>query len=167
MRVSTIWIKSLLTACLLGMTVAAWAASSFTFTVDGKISKSNQQGKMTYVFSEQALMALPQHTIVTSTSWTPKATFTGPRLSDVLKTVGAQGTQIEFHCIDDYTFSIPVSDADKYGVILARTMNGKVLGNDNYGPLWIMYPRDQYPDELKTPLGEAKFAWQIIGLTVK
>ncbi|KVD47535.1 oxidoreductase [Burkholderia sp. MSMB1072] len=167
MRISTIWTKSLLTACLLGMAAAAWAASSFTFTVDGKISKSNQQGKTAYVFSEQALMALPQHTIVTSTSWTPKATFTGPRLSDVLKTVGAQGTQIEFRCIDEYTFTIPVSDADKYGVILARTMNGKVLGNDNYGPLWIMYPRDQYPDELKTPLGEAKFAWQIIGLTVK
>ncbi|BAX62975.1 MULTISPECIES: molybdopterin-dependent oxidoreductase [Burkholderia cepacia complex] len=167
MRVSTIWTKSLLTACLLGMAAAAWAASSFTFTVDGKIDKSNQQGKTEYVFSEQELMALPQHTIVTSTSWTPKATFTGPRLSDVLKAVGAHGTQIEFRCIDEYTFTIPVSDADRYGVILARTMNGKVLGNDNYGPLWIMYPRDQYPDELKTPLGEAKFAWQIIGLTVK
>ncbi|MCM3352105.1 hypothetical protein M3616_23380, partial [Bacillus velezensis] len=64
MRISTIWIKSLLTTCLLGMATAAWAASSFTFTVDGKISKSNQQGKMSYVFSEQALMALPQHTIV-------------------------------------------------------------------------------------------------------
>ncbi|HDR9508574.1 oxidoreductase [Burkholderia cepacia] len=167
MRISTIWTKSLLMACLLGMAAAAWAASSFTFTVDGNIDKSNQQGKTAYVFSEQALMALPQHTIVTSTSWTPKATFTGPRLSDVLKAVGAHGTQIEFHCIDEYTFTIPVSDADRYGVILARTMNGKVLGNDNYGPLWIMYPRDQYPDELKTPLGEAKFAWQIIGLTVK
>lgn len=167
MRVSTIWTKSLLTACLLGMAAASWAASAFTFTVDGRIDKSNQQGKTAYVFSEQALMALPQHTIVTSTSWTPKATFTGPRLSDVLKAVGAHGTQIEFRCIDEYTFTIPVSDADRYGVILARTMNGKVLGNDNYGPLWIMYPRDQYPDELKTPLGEAKFAWQIIGLTVK
>ncbi|MCO8649263.1 oxidoreductase, partial [Burkholderia multivorans] len=31
----------------------------------------------------------------------------------------------------------------------------------------IMYPRDQFPDELKTPLGEAKFAWQVVGLTVK
>lgn len=62
--------------------------------------------------------------------------------------------------------TIPVFDADKYGVILARTMNGKVLGN-NYGPPWIMYPCDQYRDELKTPLGEAKFAWRIIGLTVE
>lgn len=166
MRIATIWTKCVLTACLLGLAAVSWAAS-FTFTVDGKITNGNQPGKTAYVFSEQALMALPQHTIVTSTSWTPKAAFTGPRLSDVLKTVGAQGTEIEFHCIDEYTFTIPVSDADRYGVILARTMNGKVLGNDNYGPLWIMYPRDDYPDELKTPLGEAKFAWQIIGLTVK
>ena len=60
MRISTIWTKHLLTACLLGM-AAAWAASSFTFTVDGKIDKHNQQGKTAYVFSEQALMALPQH----------------------------------------------------------------------------------------------------------
>ncbi|MFP3759054.1 oxidoreductase, partial [Cupriavidus sp. SIMBA_020] len=79
---------------LLGMAAASWAAS-FTFTVDGKIGRSNQPGNTTFVFSEQALMALPQYTIVTSTSWTPKATFTGPRLSDVLKTVDAQGTQIE------------------------------------------------------------------------
>ncbi|MGZ2748884.1 molybdopterin-dependent oxidoreductase [Burkholderia stagnalis] len=166
MRIQTIWLKSLLLACLLGAAAASWAAP-FKFTVDGNIGKTNQPGKAAYVFSERELMALPQHSITTSTSWTPKATFTGPRLSDVLKIVGAKGTQIEFHCIDDYTFSIPVSDADRYGVILARTMNGKVLDNDNYGPLWIMYPRDQYADELKTPLGEAKFAWQIIGLTVK
>ncbi|MCM2552312.1 oxidoreductase [Burkholderia glumae] len=166
MRKSSIWTRSLLAACLLGMAAATWAAA-FTFTVDGKIGKSNQPGKTSYVFSERALMALPQHTIVTSTSWTPKATFTGPRLSDVLKMVGAHGTQIELHCIDEYTFTIPASDADRYGVILARTMNGKVLGNDNYGPLWVMYPRDEYPDELMTPLGEAKFAWQVVGLTVK
>ncbi len=166
MRVSTMWIKSVAAAALLGMAAASWAAS-VTFTVDGNIGRSNQPDKTSFVFSEQALMALPQHTIVTSTSWTPTATFTGPSLSDVLKTVDAHGTEIEFRCIDEYTFTIPVSDADKYGVILARTMNGKVLDNDNYGPLWVMYPRDQYPDELKTPLGEAKFAWQIIGLTVK
>ncbi|RQS71572.1 oxidoreductase [Burkholderia sp. Bp8963] len=166
MRISTFWLKTLLLASLLGAAAACWAAP-FTFTVDGRIAKSNQPGKTVYVFSEQELMALPQHEISTSTSWTPQATFSGPRLSDVLKVVGAQGTQIEFRCIDEYTFTIPVSDADKYGVILARKMNGKVLGNDNYGPLWIMYPRDQFPDDLKTPLGEAKFAWQIIGLTVK
>ncbi|MGU7771917.1 molybdopterin-dependent oxidoreductase [Burkholderia sp. MR1-5-21] len=166
MRITTIWLKSLLLACLLGVAAAAWAAP-FTFTVDGRIEKSNQPGKTVYVFSEQELMALPQHAITTSTSWTPKATFSGPRLADVLKVVGAKGTQIEFRCIDEYTFTIPVADADKYGVILARKMDGKVLGNDNYGPLWIMYPRDQFPDDLKTPLGEAKFAWQIIGLTVK
>ncbi|BAG45172.1 molybdopterin-dependent oxidoreductase [Burkholderia multivorans] len=166
MQATTLWLKRVLTVYLLGLAAACWAAP-FTFTVDGKIAKTNQSGRQAYVFSEAALMALPQHTIRTSTSWTPVATFTGPRLSDVLKAVGAHGKQIEFRCIDEYTFTIPASDADRYGVILARTMNGKVLGNDNYGPLWIMYPRDQFPDELKTPLGEAKFAWQVVGLTVK
>ncbi|AOI72393.1 oxidoreductase [Burkholderia ubonensis] len=166
MRNPRIWLHGLLLACLLGAAAASWAAP-FKFTVDGNIAKSNQPGKAVYVFSEQALMALPQHTITTSTSWTPVATFSGPRLADVLKLVGAKGTQIELHCIDEYTFTIPLSDADKYGVILARTMNGKVLDNASYGPLWVMYPRDQFADELKTPLGEAKFAWQVIGLTVK
>ncbi|KKB61672.1 oxidoreductase [Robbsia andropogonis] len=167
MRISIIWARSMLMACLLGMAAASWATSSFTLNVSGKIGRTNQPGKTAYVFSEKALMALPQHTIVTSTSWTPKATFTGPRLSDILKTVVARGSQIELICVDEYTYTIPLSDADKYGVILARTMNGKLLSNDSYGPLWLMYPRDQYPDELKTPLGEAKFAWQIIGLIVK
>ncbi|MDN7675204.1 molybdopterin-dependent oxidoreductase [Burkholderia oklahomensis] len=166
MRVSMDWMKSLVLSLLLGAAISAYAAP-FKFTVDGNIKHTNQTARHAYVFSEQDLMALPQHSITTSTSWTPKATFTGPRLSDILRVVGATGTQIEFHCIDEYTFTIPASDADKYGVILARTMNGKVLDNNNYGPLWIMYPRDQFPDELKTPISEAKFAWQIIGLTVK
>lgn len=166
MRISIEWMKSFALTLLLGVAISSYAAP-FKFTVDGKIRHANQSGRHAYVFSEADLMALPQHSITTSTSWTPSATFTGPRLTDILKTVGATGTQIEFHCIDEYTFTIPISDADKYGVILARKMNGKVLDNNSYGPLWIMYPRDRFPDELKTPISEAKFAWQIIGLTVK
>ncbi|AOJ69875.1 MULTISPECIES: molybdopterin-dependent oxidoreductase [Burkholderia] len=166
MRMSIEWMKSFALTLLLGVAISSYAAP-FKFTVDGNIRHANQSGRHAYVFSEADLMALPQHSITTSTSWTPSATFTGPRLTDILKTVGATGTQIEFHCIDEYTFTIPISDADKYGVILARKMNGKVLDNNSYGPLWIMYPRDRFPDELKTPISEAKFAWQIIGLTVK
>lgn len=167
MCILIIWIKSLLIICLFGMVIVVWVVLLFMFIVDGKISKSNQQGKMSYVFFEQVLMVLLQYMIVMLMSWMLKVIFIGLCLFDVLKMVGVYGMQIEFCCIDEYMFMIFVLDVDKYGVIFVWMMNGKVFGNDNYGLLWIMYLCDQYFDELKMLFGEVKFVWQIIGLIVK
>ncbi len=135
--------------------------------IDGEVKVTNNAAHTSYHFSEAQLLKLPSHAISTSTTWTPRSTFTGPLLSDVLKTVGAYGTQIEIHTIDDYTVDVPASDADKYGVVLAYAMNGKRLKVSDFGPLFLIYPRDQYPLELDGAVGDAKFAWQIKSMTIK
>lgn len=145
----------------------AAADGSLQLDVDGEVHVTNDAAHSAYHFSKAALLEMPPHSIVTATTWTPRSTFTGPLLSDVLKTVGAYGSEIEIHTIDDYTCVVPVSDAARYGAVLAYEMNGKRLKVSNFGPLFLIYPRDQFPMELDGAAGDAKFAWQIVSMTIK
>lgn len=136
-------------------------------TVTGLITKYTDSHTKSYSFSERDIFALPQHTIETSTSWTEKSTFVGPRLSDVLSKVGATTSYVEVRALDEYSYTISIKEATRYGAILAHTMNGQRLQVSNFGPLFLIYPRDQYPKELRTPVAEAKFVWQMRELVVK
>ncbi|HEY4294886.1 MAG TPA: molybdopterin-dependent oxidoreductase [Paraburkholderia sp.] len=152
--------------------LAAWGAQAqtappLTLDVQGKIGKTTDASHQVYRFTEAELLALPVHSITTATTWTPRSTFTGPLLADILKTVGAYGTEIEIRTLDDYTYTVPVSDCDRYGVVVAYSMNGQRLKISDFGPLFLIYPRDAYPDELKGALGDSKFVWQIKALIVK
>ena len=158
-------------ACLV-VTLAAGHAEAATLSLDvtGANTAANDrspQPSKAYHLSEAQLLALPAHSITTSTSWTPRATFTGPLLADILKLVGAHGSQIEVHTLDDYVETIPVSDCGRYGVIVAYSMNGKRLKVSDFGPLFLIYPRDAFPTELSGADADSKFVWQIKGLTVK
>jgi hypothetical protein len=146
---------------------AAPMTAPLALDVKGKIGKTNDAGHSEYHFSEDQILALPAHTISTSTTWTAKSTFKGTLLSDILKTVGAYGDAIEIHTLDDYTYTVPVSDANRYGVIVAYSMNGKRLQVSDFGPLFLIYPRDEFPGELAGGSADAKFVWQIKALIVK
>ncbi|WP_321916890.1 molybdopterin-dependent oxidoreductase [Paraburkholderia sp. J11-2] len=146
---------------------SAGSAGSLSLDVDGEVRVTNNAAHTAYHFTEAQLLALPAHSITTATTWTPRSTFTGPLLSDVLKTVGAYGSQIEIHTLDDYTCVVPVADAARYGVVVAYEMNGQRLTVSNFGPLFLIYPRDQHPLELDGAAGDAKFAWQIKSMTIK
>jgi hypothetical protein len=162
-----LFVVAAITAALFA-SVASAGQEAF-FTVTGKISQGNgSDGKKTYVFDRAAFDKLPQTTVRTSTSWTDGVhAFKGPLLRDVLKLVGAQGNDLEAFAIDDYMSRLPVSDATKYNVIIAESMDDKPLPMDKFGPLWIVYPRDQFPSELKNPITDGKFAWQLYRLSVK
>ncbi len=153
--------------------LAAWSvqaqtdATALSLDVSGKIGKTNDAAHRSYRFAEAQLLALPAHSITTATTWTPRSTFTGPLLADILKTVGAYGTQVEIRTLDDYTYTVPVSDCDRYGVVVAYSMNGRRLKISDFGPLFLIYPRDAFPDELAGASGDSKFVWQIKALIVK
>ena len=93
-------------ACL-AMALAAGFAQAATLSLDvtGATTTANDpthSAHKVYHLTEEQLLALPAHSITTSTSWTPRATFTGPLLADILKLVGTHGSQIEVHTLDDY-----------------------------------------------------------------
>jgi hypothetical protein len=175
------WVACLAMALAAGLTQAATLSLDVTGAAGATVTTSTTSATGTttpandrthtprkvYHLSEAQLLALPAHSITTSTAWTPRATFTGPLLADILKAVGVHGSQIEVHTFDDYIETIPVSDCNRYGVIVAYSMNGKRLKVSDFGPLFLIYPRDTFPTELSGADADSKFVWQIKGLIVK
>ena len=156
-----------LPALLLAMLPLAVSAAPLTLDAQGMIGHTNDVDHSVYHVSEAELLKLPVHTITTSTTWTPKSTFTGPLLGDVLKLVDARADDIEMRTIDDYSYTVSAREAERYGAILAYSMNGVRLTVSNFGPLFLIYPRDAYPSELTGSAADAKFVWQIKGMVVK
>jgi hypothetical protein len=118
-------------------------------------------------FDREALEALPQHEIRTSTPWTDGVSaFEGPLLCDLLERLGADGTVLHARALNDYAVDIPVEDCERYPVILALTRDGQPLSRRDMGPIWIVYPRDDYP-ELQLETINARWVWQLTELEVR
>jgi hypothetical protein len=134
-------------------------------TVSGKIRVKNSPGAA--LFDAALLDALPQHSFVSATPWLKNpATFTGPLLKDVLKALKAQGTHLKALALNDYKIDIPLDDAFKFDVILARKVDGRVLTVREKGPIFVMYPFERFP-ELKTDIYYSRCIWQLKSLSVE
>lgn len=118
-------------------------------------------------FDRQALEAMPQHRITTSTPWTDGVSvFEGPLLCDLLERVGADGTVLRARALNDYAVEIPISDCERYPVILALTRDGEPLSRRDMGPIWIVYPRDDF-SELQLETVNARWIWQLTEIEVR
>lgn len=134
-------------------------------SIDGGIRQPNQAGRA--AFDMAMLARLPQHSFTTRTPWySGPRKFTGPLLRDVLAAAGAQGQQIEALAINDYRVSIPLEDAQRYDVLLARLMDDRPMPLRDKGPLFIIYPFDT-DAQLRTPVYYGRSAWQVKALTVR
>lgn len=142
-------------------------SNTVVLTVTGKISRFTDAGKKVYEFREKDLMAMKQYSITTKTNWTPTSVFTGPLFRDILSKVGAMGEKAKFVAINDYAYTIDVSDFSEYAAVLAHSLNGKRLDVANRGPLWLMYPLQSMPDELKGPDLDAKLIWQVDRIVIR
>jgi hypothetical protein len=164
-------IKALLfLASFIALAPAASVAQSDAkiLTISGKIAKTNTpDGK--YVFSLAELQKLGDTTIKSTTRYTEVGDFTGPKIRDILKAVGAkaEATAVSVVALDGYQQTIPLSDFSKWEVIAAHTLNGKRLPIEAKGPLWIMYPIEKYPSELMNNATTMKLVWSLTGLVVK
>ncbi len=129
-------------------------AGTVMLDVTGTIANTNGNGKAS--FDLDMLEAVGKTTTVTSTAWTEgKSTFEGVLLSDLMKRVGASGKTAVAIALNDYKVDIPVEDFVRYPVILAYRMDGERLKIRDKGPLWIIYPQDDFP-ELKTKQTQVK-----------
>ncbi|WP_162569913.1 oxidoreductase [Variovorax sp. SRS16] len=134
--------------------------------VGGSIAKFTDEKERTYRFSEAEFMSLPHASITTATIWTPRSKFDGPLLADVLMHVEAAGSRLDVQALDNYSARIPMSDLRTYGPILAHSRDGKRMTARDLGPLFVMYPRDKYPDALNKLFAQARFIWQVRNITV-
>jgi len=120
-------------------------------------------------FEAAQLERLPQRTIRTSTPWYPgPRDFTGPLLRDVLAAAGlparAEGTA-RCTALNDYRVDVPLDDARRFDVIVARLLDGKPMSVREKGPLFIMYPFDERP-ELRTSVYFSRCIWQLKAIEV-
>jgi hypothetical protein len=142
------------------------AAKRPLLTVSGRLQRTNDATGQSYAFSEEEFLALPQRSITTATIWTPTARFTGPALADVLSHVQASGETIRLNALNDYNVDVPWTDLESYAPILAHSRDGRRMGVAKYGPLWLMYPRDQFPTELGGRVATTRFIWQVYAIKV-
>ena len=103
----------------------------------------------------------------TSTAWTTgEAEFEGVLVRDLLDALGAEGTLVVATALNDYVVSIPLRELYDYPVLLALKMNGEYLELRDKGPIWIVYPRDQF-SELRNSMIDRKWVWQLSELEIR
>jgi hypothetical protein len=160
--------------CVSGVfSASAWAQSApltaptgkVVLTVTGNISKHNAPQQA--VFDLKMIEALPQHSFTTRTPWysTP-VKFTGPKLADVLAAVGAQGKDIQAVAINNYQITIPMSDAQRYPVVMAWKINDQPIPIRAKGPLFIAFPYDD-DAALRTAQYYERSIWQLKQLNIQ
>ncbi|MCZ0750009.1 molybdopterin-dependent oxidoreductase [Aeromonas enteropelogenes] len=160
----TLYMAPLLVA-LCGAAQATPSPDSALLKVEGAITQPNYQ--QLALWDSAMLDQLPEYEIKTHTPWyDEEKTFRGPRLSDLLAKVGASGKQLTITALNDYSVQVPTSDARQYEVILARSIDGKPLSVRDKGPLFLIYPFDQYP-ELRNKLYYGRAIWQISQIKVE
>ena len=134
-------------------------------TVSGNVEVTNSEDGAD--FDREMLYALGLTELVTTTAWTDgPQTFRGVPLQTVLDRIGATGTTITATALNDFVTQIPYEEATKYSILLATHMNGEEMSVRERGPLWIVYPRDEFP-ELQQPEFNDRWAWQLRALEIE
>jgi hypothetical protein len=133
-------------------------------TVTGHIDVTNRAGQA--VFDRDLLKTLPQKRVVTATDWTEgDQVFEGPLLSDLLTRISADGAELRATALNDYSVTIPFSDAAEHRVLLALRRNGEAMRVRDKGPIWVIYPRQSAGSG--PGLHNEKMIWQLRQLHVQ
>jgi hypothetical protein len=61
---------------------------------------------------------------------------------------------------------VPAGDAFTYDVILAVLRDGEVMSVRDKGPIWVIYPMDDYP-ELQDDVFNGRLVWQLKSISVE
>jgi|SRR5690554_98719 len=168
---SWLWRIAITLNMLLGAAVPFVSAAPFSAPQDevllkitGNITISNSGAEL-HLDREQ-LMAIDPRIVETRTPWTDGVSrFDGPLLRSVLEAAGAQGDRIRVQALNDYTVEIPLSDLQRYDVILALEQDGVPLEVRELGPVFVLYPFDEYP-ELFNKAVRHRSVWHVIAVEV-
>jgi hypothetical protein len=135
-------------------------------TVTGAIVRTNGANGVA-VFDRDMLERLGLKTLRTSTPWTEGVReFEGVPARALLVRVGARGTSAVATALNDYAVTIPIDDFTKFDVLLALRMDGRDLLPRDKGPVWIVYPRDDFA-QLRDTRYDQRWAWQLTRLDVR
>ena len=127
--------------------------------ITGKIANTNAGNRAQFDLPMLEKLGISQRK--TATAWTEgQPVFEGVLMRDLLNEVGASGEKVTVVALNDYKVDVPMSDFQKFPVILAYRMDGQPLRVKDKGPLWIVYPADEFP-ELNNKQTQNKWVWQV------
>jgi hypothetical protein len=133
-------------------------------TVFGNITHTNGDGVAQ--FDLDMLAALEQRSTTASTPWFDgPRDFDGPLAAAILDAVGAQGSMMRVIALNDYSANVPIDDARTFPVVFATHLNDKVMSVRDKGPLFLIYPFDEFP-ELFNEVYFGRSVWQITQIEV-
>ncbi|MEM6619963.1 MAG: molybdopterin-dependent oxidoreductase [Pseudomonadota bacterium] len=116
------------------------------------------------------LAALPQATLRTGNDFVDGSRdFRGPRAADVVALLDGLPAAVDeafLTAANDYTTTVPLSDFARFGVILAMQMDGAPLSRRDKGPIWLIYPIDDF-DELRDPSINNRLIWQLVRMELR
>ncbi len=84
----------------------------------------------------------------------------GARFSAILDHFGIKADMVRVTGLDEYSAELPVNELQRYPVILAYEIDGERLTVRSKGPVWVIYPFDDYP-EIEDQVREARSVWQV------
>jgi hypothetical protein len=159
-------LATLVFALALSLTTSAFAEGlaepkgPVVLTVTGDLAVSN--GDHSASFDVEMLQNLGAAGFKTSTIWTEGVSeFSGVSLSTLVHLLGITSGNLEMVAVNDYSVTVPVSDAVEQGPIIAYAVNGKPMSIRNKGPLWLVYPYDLNKDYQSETI-YARSIWQLV-----
>lgn len=149
-------------------TAATAAATTARAAGDALLSITVKGIEGGVALTEDDLLALPQHEIVTETDFTEgRTTFRGPLAKDVLALAGVSAaTTLKMTAANDYAVDIPFADFDRYGVVMAMSVDGERLTRRSRGPIWLMYPIGEAAEADREAMND-KLIWQLVRVEVR
>lgn len=139
-------------------------------TVGGEIGRGNAQdasGRLEARLDRAMLEQLGLTEVNTATPWhSGTMRFEGVLLRAVLGLVEARGSNLLATAHNEYSATLPVSDAARYNVILAMKLNGETMTLRDKGPLFIIYPFDS-EKALQNDMTYIRSVWQLRHIDVR
>jgi hypothetical protein len=133
--------------------------------VSGRIANTNDGAVAR--FDRAMLDAIGTVKLTTQTPWSDHPTeFEGVSMRALMAFVGASGTEVVASALNDYESEIPMTDFERYDVVLAMKRDGELMPIRDKGPLFIVYPFDSDPD-LRTEQYYSRAVWQVKELNVR
>ncbi len=133
-------------------------------TISGSIGQTNAPGQAR--FDREMLEALGLASLKTGyVVLDQPQLFEGVPLQAVLERVEARGTKMTALALNDYEIVIPFEDL-KFAPLVAMKADGQPLKIRDKGPLWIVYPRDDYK-VLQDIRYDSRWVWQLNRLHIE
>jgi hypothetical protein len=134
-------------------------------TVTGALKERNDGEAAS--FDITLLDRLPRHSFSTKTPWYPQARkFSGVRVADLLKALGAQASSVKAVALNDYRVEMPLDELVRHGALIASQLDDKPIPVRDKGPLLIIFPFDDAP-ELRTAVHYSRAIWQLRTLELR